>query len=118
MKKVVSHYLLYSRNKLPNFEIAGPVVYSKQKDQPACYSTHCAQKKLMHTIASWIRNQCHFSSSAECFEFVRTSVFTHKSFDHYSLTQKQESAFSIPTSSLMVSFYLCPRGHIENPNFF
>ena len=41
-----------------NFEIEGPVVYGR----PVC-STHCAQKKLMHTIASWIRNQCHFSSS-------------------------------------------------------
>ena len=99
------------------FEIAGPVVYSWQKGRPVC-STHCAQKKLMHTIASWIRNQCHFSSSAECFEFVRTSFFTHKSFDHYSLTQKQQSACSIPTSCLMVSLYLFPGGYIENPIFF
>ena len=89
----------------------------QQKGRPVC-STHCAQKKLMHTIASWIRNQCHFSSSAECFEFVRTSFFTHKSFDHYSLTQKQQSAFSIPTSCLMVSLYLFPGSYIENPILF
>ena len=58
------------------------------------------------------------SSSAECFEFVRTSFFTHKSFDHYSLTQKQQSAFSIPTSCLMVSLYLFPGSYIENPILF
>ena len=52
------------------------------------------------------------SSSAECFEFVRTSFFTHKSFDHYSLTQKQQSAFSIPTFRLMVSSYLVPEGYM------
>ena len=102
--KKIFQYFHRLKKKLPFF--ADPVVYFQQKGRPVC-STHCAQKKLMHTIASWIRNQCHFSSSAECFEFVRTSFFTHKSFDHYSLTQKRQSAFSFSTQWLELPLLVC-----------